>query len=105
MRNEVDIGFTVLASTRRAVNPLATSSLGALKLILSGSWVVISGVISPLITTVTLLITLLITTHETPSSGYCLGCAPKIQELQGFGTHTRTSQAKLLVRGHYSRLR
>ena len=40
--------------------------------ILGGSWVVISGVISPLlwvISIVTLLITLLITTHEPPSRG------------------------------------
>ena len=39
--------------------------------LLGGSWVVISGVISPLIwiiTTVTLLVTPLITTHEPPSS-------------------------------------
>ena len=39
--------------------------------ILGGSWVVISGVISPLtwaISIVTLVITLLITTHEPPSS-------------------------------------
>ena len=39
--------------------------------ILGGSWVVISGTISPLIwvrSIVTLLITLLITTHEPPSS-------------------------------------
>ena len=38
--------------------------------LLGGSWVVISGVISPLMqvrTIVTLLITLLITTHEPPS--------------------------------------
>ena len=38
--------------------------------ILGGSWVVISGVISPLkgvISIVTLLITLLLTTHEPPS--------------------------------------
>ena len=37
-----------------------------------GSWVVISGVISPLIwviSIVTLLITLVITTHEPPSRG------------------------------------
>ena len=41
--------------------------------LLGGSWVVISGVISPLIrviTTVTLLITPLITTHELPSTIY-----------------------------------
>ena len=39
--------------------------------VLGGSWVVISGVISPLIwviNTVTLLMTPLITTHEPPSS-------------------------------------
>ena len=45
-------------------------SLYVLKGILEGSWVVISGVISPLrwvIITVTLLITPLITTHEPPS--------------------------------------
>ena len=39
--------------------------------LLGGSWVVISGVISPLVwvvNTVTLLITPLITTHEPPSS-------------------------------------
>ena len=35
--------------------------------LLGGSWVVTTGVISPLITTVTLLITPLITTHEPPS--------------------------------------
>ena len=38
--------------------------------LLGGSWLVISGVISPLmwlISIVTLLITLLITTHEPPS--------------------------------------
>ena len=40
---------------------------------LGGSWVVISGVISPLIwaiSIVTLLISLLITAHEPPSSGH-----------------------------------
>ena len=40
-------------------------------MILGGSWVVISGVISPLIwviSIVTLLIILLITTHEPPST-------------------------------------
>ena len=39
---------------------------------LGGSWVVISGVVNPLIwviTIVTLLVTPLITTHEPPSSG------------------------------------
>ena len=43
-----------------------------LQVILGGSWVVISGVIRPLIwvlSIVTLPITLLITTHEPPSSG------------------------------------
>ena len=35
--------------------------------VLGGSWVVISGVISPLICIVTLLITPFITTHEPPS--------------------------------------
>ena len=35
--------------------------------LLGGSWVVISGVISPLICIVTLLITPFITTHEPPS--------------------------------------
>ena len=39
------------------------------KYLLGGSWVVISGGISPLICTVTLLITPLITTHEPPSRG------------------------------------
>ena len=46
------------------------ASRAGLEPLLGGSWVVISGVISPLIwiiTTVTLLITLLITTHEPPS--------------------------------------
>ena len=40
--------------------------------VLGGSWVLISGVISPLIwvtSIVTLLLTLLITTHEPPSAG------------------------------------
>ena len=48
------------------------SAVGKARL-LGGSWVVISGVISPLrwvITIVTLLITPLITTHEPPSIGY-----------------------------------
>ena len=39
--------------------------------LLGGSWVLISGVVSPLIwviSIVTLLITLIITTHEPPSS-------------------------------------
>ena len=43
---------------------------GSLFWLLGGSWVVISGVITPLIgliTIVTLLITPLIATHETPS--------------------------------------
>ena len=47
--------------------------LGGLQTVLGGSWVVISGVLSPLIwviTIVTLLITPLITTHEPPSSAY-----------------------------------
>ena len=53
--------------------PLAnTGTLGAVaRCLLGGSWVVISGVISPLIwviTIVTLLITPLITTHEPPSA-------------------------------------
>ena len=46
------------------------SRAAALAHLLGGSWVVISGVISPLIwviNTVTLLITPLITTHEPPS--------------------------------------
>ena len=57
---------------------LLTGSAGALSRpwlveldLLGGSWVVISGVISPLIwviSIVTLLITLVITTHEPPSS-------------------------------------
>ena len=52
--------------------PLAVGWGGGLPLrdLLGGSWVVISGVTSPLIwvvTIVTLLITLLITTHEPPS--------------------------------------
>ena len=44
--------------------------------VLGGSWVVISGVISPLIwviTIVILLITPLITTHEPPSRGFYKG--------------------------------
>ena len=44
-------------------------------MLLGGSWVVLSGVISPLIwviTTVTRLITLLITTHEPPNRGFYL---------------------------------
>ena len=43
----------------------------ALSCLLGGSWVVINGVISPLIwlnITVTLLVTPLITTHEPPST-------------------------------------
>ena len=43
--------------------------------VLGGSWVVISGVISPpiwVISMVTLLTIPLITTHEPPSSGYQL---------------------------------
>ena len=43
--------------------------------LLGGSWVVISGVISPLVwvvSIVTLLITLLITTHEPPSMNLSL---------------------------------
>ena len=42
--------------------------------LLGGSWIVISGVISPLIwviSIVTLLITLLITTHEPPCTASC----------------------------------
>ena len=45
--------------------------MSACRVVLGGSWVVINGVISPLIwrviTIVTLLITPLITTHEPPS--------------------------------------
>ena len=44
-------------------------------MLLGGSWVVLSGVISPLIrviTTVARLITLLIATHEPPSRGFYL---------------------------------
>ena len=40
--------------------------------LLGGSWVVISGAISPLISIVTLLITPLRTTHEPPSGGLSL---------------------------------
>ena len=49
---------------------------GLVWVVLGGSWVVISGVISPLIwviITVTLLITPLITTHEPPSRCRCVG--------------------------------
>ena len=51
---------------------LKTVGLRGFRAVLGGSWVVISGVISPLIwviTIVILLITLLITTHEPPSRG------------------------------------
>ena len=59
--------FAVLPdSNRYSVEPGAT-----LNLTREGSWVVISGVTSPLIMVlmVTLFITPLITTHEPPSSG------------------------------------
>ena len=49
---------------------------GLTVLLLGGSWVVISGVISPLIgviSVVTLLITLLATTHEPPSGSHSIG--------------------------------
>ena len=48
------------------------AGLWDVRLLLGGSWVVISGVISPLIRViviVTILITPLITTHEPPSRG------------------------------------
>ena len=44
--------------------------------LLGGSWVVISGAVSPLIwviSIVALLITLLVTTHEPPSMVFCFG--------------------------------
>ena len=53
--------------------------------ILGGSWVVISGVISPLkgvISIVTLLITLLLTTHE-PPSGLCYGIIWEFPKIRG----------------------
>ena len=59
--------------------------------LLGGSWVVISGVISPLIwviTIVTLLITPLITTHEPPSNWQSYLChdqeSPHDVALQGY---------------------
>ena len=69
-------------------------------MILGGSWVVISGVISPLIwviTIVTLLITPLITTHEPPSRnpfkgtllsvGFRVGLNPALPIMRNI-THT-----------------
>ena len=62
------------ASTRHCpsqANPFNEAHIGLA--ILGGSWVVISGVISPLIwdiSIVTLLITLFITAHEPPSRGF-----------------------------------
>ena len=52
------------------INSRVYGSCTATQTVLGGSWVVITGVISPLIwvrTIVTLLITPLITTHEPPS--------------------------------------
>ena len=60
---------------------LQSLGFGSVKGLLGGSWVVISGVISPLTwvrSIVTRLTTLLITTHEPPSNAWLrarvLGC-------------------------------
>ena len=56
--------------------------------VLGGSWVVIGGVISPLIwviTIVTLLITPLITPHEPPSTGFRVQGLGVRCRVQGFG--------------------
>ena len=73
------------------MQPVAWKSVAT---ILGGSWVVISGVISPLIWViiiVTLLITPLITTHEPPSRGLKIQkvCQPHALSLKSTGLHPK----------------
>ena len=72
--------------------------VGGAVTLLGGSWVVITGVISPHIwitSIVTLLITLLITTNEPPSSGTNdkNGLRRRVKDSKSRAVVTRTSRA------------
>ena len=74
------VGAAALRSWRCYLSTFLWGLVCVLCSLLGGSWVVISGVISPLIgviSIVTLLITPLITTREPPSTATAYDCKPR----------------------------